>query len=430
MNNMIINSLDEPVSLPDMALVQQEFSAPVLTDITGSISSTLKESGILRNISAGQKIAITAGSRGITGISEILRVIIEEVKNQMADPFILPAMGSHGGNTVEGQREILDSYDITEENLGVPIHYSVASEKIDTLHDGIPVYCEPIAVEIDGIIIVNRIKSHPDFTLDHESGLMKMATIGLGREPGAKYVHSRGIAGIKENMLEIARFLLKKLPVIGGVGIVENAYHQTALVEAIPVERIPEREKELLVYAKSLEARLMIDKIDLLIVDEMGKNICGTGLDCGVIGRLLISGEPEPELPQINRIVVLDLTDESHGNCVGIGLSDVITKRLYDKIDFKTYYTNIITSSFIDRGKIPIIAATDEIAIKIGLRCCWQPVYKNARVVRIKNTAALKTIAISESLWQEYRNNNSLTFLSNPQPVEFDSKGTLVQTLG
>ncbi|NVM01283.1 MAG: DUF2088 domain-containing protein, partial [Candidatus Helarchaeota archaeon] len=335
------------------------------------------------------------------------------------------AMGSHGGNTVSGQKDILDSYGITEDKIGAPIVCSTAVVEIGRNSYGMPVYFDKIALNSDGIIPVNRIKSHTDFRSIIGSGVLKMLAIGLGREKGASQIHKLGVRGLTKVFPESAKVILKKAPVLFGVGIIENALLDVAHIEAIEPDDIEKREIELLKWARVISPKFYFKNIDLLIIDEIGKNISGVCMDTNVIGRMMVWGEEEPEYPKISRIAALNLTDESHGNVIGIGLADFITKKIYEKIDFDVYYTNILTTSLIDRGKIPIVAENDEVAIKWALKTCWAEDKKKAKVAKIRNTLMLNEIYVSKAIFDEEKENDKIEPIGEFFNLEFDSSGML-----
>ncbi|MFC1562918.1 lactate racemase domain-containing protein, partial [candidate division KSB1 bacterium] len=415
----------EGIVLPKMIRARQKFDTPSVENIRKRISEEFKKTNINKQIKSGSKIAITAGSRGIKRIGEILSYIIEEVKLLGGEPFIISAMGSHGGNTIDGQKKILESYGITEKNMGAPIICAIDVVEIGKNSFGMPVYFDKIALDSDGIIAVNRIKSHTVFHSSVESGILKILSVGLGREKGASQIHELGVRGLKKVLPDSAKVIIEKVPVILGVGIIENALLEIAHIEAIEPDNIEKREIELLKWTKEISPKFLFENIDLLVVDEIGKNISGSCMDPNVIARMMIWGEEEPEYPKINRIAALDLTEESHGNVTGIGLSDIITRRLCEKINFDVYYTNILSANFLDRGKIPIVADSDEIAIKWALKTCWSEDKKKAKVVKIKNTLRLEEIFISKAILDEEKENDKLEPIGKFIDFEFDCSGVL-----
>jgi len=380
-----------------MVRVNQEFPSRRLPDVALAVGEALVAARIDKAVRSGQRIAITAGSRGIANIALILREIVDAVKAAGGEPFIVPAMGSHGGATAEGQKELVAGYGITEEGMGAPILSSMDTVLLAHTDDGIPCYMDRYAAEADGVILCNRVKPHTDFKGGIESGLMKMLVIGLGKHVQAETIHSYGAGGLREHMPSVARRLLATGKVIGGLAVVEDAYDQTAHVEWLNPLDMEQREEELLKVAAAEMARLPLDDIDLLIVDQMGKNVSGTGMDTNVIGRLRIQGEDDPKRPKIRYVLACSLTEASHGNALGIGLADLTTQRLVDRIDYKVMNENVITTSFIARGAVPIVLPNDRIAIETALKCLWGVRPEDARVVRIVDTAHLAHIAVSEA---------------------------------
>ncbi len=417
--------LIKEVSLPEMIDVTCRYSFKKLTNPESTLKEELKKSSLKTRIKPGSRIAVTAGSRGINNIGKILRIICDEVKKLGGKPFLVPAMGSHGEGTIKGQKEILTSLGITEKEINVPVISSNETVKLTENSDGIHVFFDKESFYSDGIIVVNRIKPHTDFESVIESGLLKMLAVGLGRDKGAEQIHRDGIKGMKKRIPQIGKFIIKRAPVILGVGIVEGSIGETAIIEAIEPENFEKRERELLKMAKEISIKLPFRDIDLLIVDEMGKDVSGTGLDTNVIGRRMLYGEKDPKHPKITRIAALDLTDESHGNAAGVGLADIITERLFNKIDFNSFYFNTLTSTFIERGKIPVVLPSDEAAIKVGLSTSWVNNYRNAKVVRIKNTLSLNKIAVSKSLFEKNKENNDIVPEGKYYMLKFNRKGNL-----
>jgi len=321
-------------------------------------------------------------------------------------PFILTAMGSHGGATTEGQRQVLAGYGITEKSMGVPIKATMDTIQLDRLENGLPVYFDKIAYNADGIIVVNRVKVHTAFKAELESGLHKMLSVGLGNHKGAKLVHSLGVKGIRDYMVEFAKMILKKAPILAGFAILENAYDETFEIVGANTEEFAQVEKELLKECKQILPKLPVKNIDMLIVQEMGKNISGTGMDTNVIGGIKDFKKGEYEPPQIKKILVLDLTPETHGNALGIGMAHMITRRLYKKIDLKATNMNTITTTFLDRSRIPMIFDTDKEAIEVGLRTIWNLPGTKPRIVIIKNTLKLDEMYVSEILAEELAESN------------------------
>ena len=417
--------------LPRMVRVRQRFDAPVVDDIPGAVRHEL--AGLKGRIAPGMRVGITAGSRGIANIALILRTAGEVVREFGGSPFILPAMGSHGGATAEGQTELLAGYGITAETTGMPIVSSMEVRELARLGDasdpGPPIYASVTALEADGLIVCGRIKPHTDFRSAIESGLAKITAIGLGKHQGAKTIHSYGTRGLAHWMPQAARLIIARTNMLCGLAILENAYDQTARLVALTPDQIggPEEEK-LLLEAKGLMASLPFDEIDVLVVDEIGKNVSGTGMDTNIVGRMFIRGVTEFDRPSVRIVVVRDITDESHGNGVGLGLADVTTLRAARKLDLRATYINAITSGIggVQRVRLPIVMPTDVDALCAGILCSSTGDPSTARVVRIKNTLEIGEIEISESLLPEAQQNPRLELLSPPAPLEFDADGNLV----
>jgi hypothetical protein len=400
--------------------IRQQFDRPAIADPERAIAPQLNSDKL--NFAPGANIAIAAGSRGIANIARITKAVVDAVKAKDGVPFIIPAMGSHGGATAEGQREVLASYGITAEAMGCPIRSSMEVVELDRGGFELPLYMDRHAHESAGVILINRIKPHTDFQADFESGLAKMSVIGLGKERQASEIHSYGMYGLKTLMPQAARRILATGKILLGIGIVENAYDETAIIEALTPEEILRREPELLKLAKQMMPRFPLDAIDVLIVDRLGKNISGTGMDRNIIGRLRIDGEPEPDFPRIKSIVVTDLTEASHGNACGIGLADVTTRRLVDKVDWEATYLNGVTSGFYLRCMLPVVAATDAQALEWGIRATHEP-RQPKKIVRITDTLHLSEMYVSAAALEEI--NVPIEILSEPVKI-FDEQGALI----
>jgi hypothetical protein len=412
---------------PEMYRVRQVFDAPRVGNIGETLSRELASIRLEDRIKPGARIALTAGSRGVAHIDQILRYLVQAVRQKGAHPFLIPSMGSHGGGTSEGQVEVLKSLGVTEESTGAPIMSSMDVAEIGRSRFGFPVMVSKPAAEADGIIVVNRIKPHTEFEGPIESGLMKMMAIGMGKHRGCFEVHKQAVQyGYRDVIPEIGGVILSKLPILFGLGIVENIYDETAVIRAVLPSRFVEEEKELLSLAKKLMARLPFDKIDVLIVDQMGKNISGTGIDTNVIGRIMFIGEREPEKPKITRIVVLDLTEASHGNAVGIGLADYTTQRLLKKTDLAAMATNAITAMTPEKGRIPIALPTDQAAVNAALDTIGSIAPQEARIVHIKNTLELGELDVSRAFLPEMKGRAELEVRKQLGPLSFDEAGSIL----
>ena len=419
------------MNYPKMYRIGQVFDVPRVDNIEETLSQELESIQISSLIKEGARIAITAGSRGIANIDRVLRHLVHVLKENSAKPFLIPAMGSHGGGTPEGQLEILESLKVTEESIGAPVLSSMEVVEIGKSRFGFPVLVDKNAAEADGVIVVNRVKPHTEFEGPIESGLMKMMAIGMGKHKGCIQVHKQTINyRYVEVIPEIGTVILEKLRVLFGVALVENVYDETALIKAILPSQFRIEEERLLTEAKRLMARLPFDKIDVLIVDEMGKNISGTGMDTNVIGRIMFIGEREPEKPKITRIVVLGLTEESHGNAIGIGLADYTTQRLVNDMDAGATSINAMAGMSPEKGRIPISLITDKEAVEAALDTIRPVDAEEARVVHIKNTLEIAELDISEALLEEVEGREDLKLAEELGPLFFDGEGNLVPVQG
>lgn len=409
------------MNFPKMAPVRQTFARPQVADIEQTVRAELTRvlsDGDLN----GQQIAVAAGSRGIRNIGLIVRTVVSVLRDRGACPFIVPAMGSHGGATAEGQIGVLESLGVTEAYCGAEIRSSMEVVTMGTSESGLPVYMDRNAYGADSVIIVNRIKTHTDFKGEVESGLMKMAAIGLGKQAQALVLHRRGVRGLRDLMKEVAAYMLASGKILCGVAVVENAYDETAHIEAILPDAIRSREAELLLESKRMMPRLPVEDIDVLIVDEIGKEFSGGGMDSNIIGRMRLRGEAEPESPRIKYIFVRDLSEATHGNACGLGFADITTRRCFEKIDFDVTYQNIATSTFLMRGMIPVALENDRAALTEVLRACWEVEdTEQARIVHIPNTLELERVRVSESLLPEVEAQAHLEVTGPLEPLAFDA---------
>ena len=413
------------MEFPKVVKIRQKFPRPRVENVEAALREQLGRGEISSTIKPGMSVALTAGSRGIAEIDEILRSLVEILKEMEAEPFIVPAMGSHGGATAEGQVEILDSLGVTEEFCGAPIRSSMDVVEIGETERGVPVYMDRIASEAEGVVLVNRIKAHTDFRSSIESGLMKMASIGLGKHEQALALHGYGVEGIRDFMVEVADEVMESGHILFGVATVENAYDEPAIVEAIPAKNIHEREAELLAEYMDMMPALPVSDIDVLYVDALGKNYSGTGMDTNVIGRFRILGVEEPESPAVKYIVVSDVSEESHGNALGVGLADLTTQRLADRVERKAMNANVITSTFVERAKVPMVLASDEEALRTAIRCNWGVPPEETRLVRIPNTLHLEYLYVSENMVDEALTNAETEVVGDPEELRFDGEGYL-----
>ncbi|PID57173.1 DUF2088 domain-containing protein [candidate division KSB3 bacterium] len=381
--------------------IKQHFERDQINDeqLESLVRERIIQSGI--TLKAGATVAIAVGSRGIANLQRIVKATAQTVKELGGEPFIVPAMGSHGGATAEGQQEVLETYGVTEAYTSAPIRSSM--EVVELPQDDLDnkVYMDAQAYQAEATIIINRVKLHTDFHGPVESGLMKMCVIGLGKHTQALEIHSYGVRGLKELMPMTARQILQHGNIILGIALAENAYDETAIIRALRPSEIESGEMALLEWVRGHMPQLPIDRLDVLIVDEFGKDISGSGMDTNIIGRIKIRGEQEPNSPKIRNIIVLDLTDASHGNAVGMGLADLVTRKFYEKIDFKATYENTLTSNFLERGKLPIVAENEQLALQYALRNCGIKDPAAAKIIKIKNTLTLDEMWVSPAVMAE-----------------------------
>ncbi len=414
------------MALPKMVRIEQHIEAPVVADIPAAVRAELDEIEARSLVKTGDRIAITGGSRGVANIDIVIKAIADYLKELGARPFVVPAMGSHGGATAEGQRDVLAHYGITEETVGAPIEATMDTVEIGRTADGLPVLLDRNAAEADGIVPLNRIKAHTDFKGSIESGLLKMMAIGLGKQRGANMYHRAFFHhGFEHVILTVGSLMLDTGKVVFGVGLVENAHEHTAKVAAMRPNELIRRERELLVEAKSLMGRLPFDTLDLLVIDWMGKNISGTGMDTNIIGRMMQNFEPEPEKPAILRIFVRDLTEESNGNATGVGLADFTTTRLVEKVDRYATYMNGITGLGPQKSKIPFYYDTDKEAIEVALNTIGLTPPEEAKVARVESTLTLATLDISEAFIEDAELRSDLEIVGEAKAFEFDASGNL-----
>ena len=418
------------MSFPAMVRVKQQFNTNSILDIPEAVRAEITKIKPREIIAPGNSVAITAGSRGIANIAGTLAAVVSELKKIGANPFIVPTMGSHGGATAEGQTHILAHYGITEEAMGAPIKASMEVVQIGTTSDGVPVLVDQIASKADHIIVVNRIKPHTDFKGDIESGLMKMMAIGLGKQRAADHYHNVFIRlGYYHVLTTVAREIIKQCPIAFGLALVENQKDETEIIQAIPPAEIEVTEQELLVKAKDLLPRIPFDPVDLLIVDQMGKDISGAGMDQNVIGRTVMRFHEVPSTPKITRIFVRDFTPKTDGNATGLGNADFTTRRLVDKMNTHISYMNAITSSCPEAVRIPPHFESDREAIETALKTIGDIPPQEARIVHILNTLKLEEMMISEAMLPEAEQQDNIGIIGSPAEMAFDAQGNLMSAL-
>jgi hypothetical protein len=406
-----------------MFRVKQELEGPTLHDIPGAVRETMRSLHLQEKVKPGQTVAITSGSRGVANIDRITRVVVDELKALGLQPFVCPTMGSHGEATAEGQLKILAHYGITEATMGCPLKSSMEVVEIGKVK-GTTVFCDKNAWGADHIVVVGRIKTHTDFDGEIESGLYKMMAIGLGKQHGAENYHRAGHHySYGEIFPLVGQAVLDAGHVLFGLGIVENGLDQTAKVQAVLPKDFAAVEKALLKEAKTWMARLPFDKLDVLIVDELGKNISGAGMDPNVTGRASVQ-KPGGK-PHIRMLFVREITPEADGNAIGVGFADMTTSRLVKKINYAAMYMNAITSGVPDAAKVPMAFDTDREAIETALGMIGLTPPEQARVVRIKNTLDLTEIDCSEALLAEVKAHRRLRPAAEPGPIRFGADGNL-----
>ncbi len=423
-----ITDLIKDVPIPKMVKIREIYDdthIPV-EDIPGIIVKELDRPDLGGKIKPGQKIAITCGSRGMCNNALMAKTLVDFVKSKGAEPYIVASMGSHGGATAEGQLQILKDYGITEENMGCPVKSSMEVVQIgvsDVRHQ--PVYIDKNASEADGILLYNRIKPHTSYRGPYESGLMKMMAIGLGKQVGASTIHSQSPNIMHELIEEYGKCILKNAPILGGIAIIENAYDDTYLIKGMTPQEIIDEEPKLKEISYKTIAHLLFDECDVLVVDKIGKNISGDGMDPNVSGRFvtphLCKGGIDAE-----KVVILDITDETHGNAQGIGLAEVTTRRLFNRMKLEMTYPTGVTNTFLHLMKIPMIMDNDREAIQLALCCCPDAEdQNNLKMIRIPNTAHIGEIEISEALIPQAKANPNIEILTEPYDLPFDENGNL-----
>ncbi len=389
---------DYNIQLPAMHRVRQKFERPQVQDLQGRIREEMAKERVAGKIKKGQRVALAVGSRGIRNLAAIVRGVVDEIKKYGGDPFIVSAMGSHGGGTEEGQKEILTGYGITEEAMGVPVIARLDVVEIGTLKSGTKVFFDKTAYEADLVVPINRVKIHTDFVADIQSGLCKMLVIGLGNHIGCTSIHEESFDYFGEVLKEAASMIMQSVNVGFGVAILENAYDETAWIEAVPSENMIEREKQLVKMAAGNMPTLMIPEIDVLIVEKIGKDISGCGYDPNILGKSYLLKEFILTVPKIDKMVLLDLSEETHGNGVGLGIFDITTKKVFEQLDYESIYANGIAVKDLDDCKIPVIAKDEDEAVKIAVKVLRGADKKRLKIVRIESTLRLEYIEVSDAL--------------------------------
>jgi hypothetical protein len=417
------------VDIPPVVHLRQTHPQPAIAEVAGEVRRLWQASSVPRTIKRGMSVGVGVGSRGIANLQTMVRATLDVLRELGARPFIVAAMGSHGGATSEGQRELLASYGVSETELGVPVKTDMDAVQIGVNSWGEPVWWDKNALAADAVVTLSRVKAHTDFGGRFESGVLKMLVIGLGKRDGAAQHHRWGWRGLREMMPETGKVVLEKTPFVASLAILENAREQTARLQVVEKDEIYDTEPKLLHEAKQLMGRLPFDQLDLLVIGEIGKNYSGAGIDPNVIGRLQIEAAPELEFgkPKITRICALDLSPESHGNATGVGLADLTTDRLLRSIDPVPFRMNNFTACFLLRSKLPFGFPTDRECVAMGVATCWQPVLAKLRMAVIPNTLEVAEMWVSPPLAEEARSRPHLQLTGEPRPLPFDESGTLRQ---
>lgn len=419
----ILQDLLKEIPIPKMVKVKQHFDNTKIEDLEQALNEKLQLESIRSKVKPGMEIAIAVGSRGMDRLVEITATTVQFLKDLGATPFIVPSMGSHGGATAEGQKEVLAHLGVTEESVKAEIRSSMEVIKLGELPNGLPVYIDKYASEAEGIVVINRIKPHTAFRGPVESGIMKMISIGLGKQKGAEATHQLGFKYMSENVPAMAKMMIEKTPILFGVATLENAFDKVARVEVLAVEEIEDKEPALQALAKQLLPKLFFDQIDVLVIDEIGKNISGDGMDPNITGRY-----PTPYAkggPDVNKMVVLDLTHQTEGNANGVGTADFTTQRLVDKMDREVTYANGLTSTVCAPTKIATTLANDEDAIKAAIKTCNILDFTQVKMVRIKNTLEIAEIEVSEALVDYVKDHSDMELISDLFKLPFDGDGNL-----
>lgn len=420
----VIKELLKDVPLPKMATISQSFPSNRLTDVAGALRKELNKSNITERVRPGMRIAVAVGSRGLADLPVLVQGIVSELKRLGAKPFVIPAMGSHGGASAEGQEDVLANLGVTPQSVGCPIVSSMEVVEIGRLANGLPVYMDKQAYEADGIVVLNRVKPHTAFRGNNESGIVKMLTIGLGKQKGAEACHAYSFKYMAEHIVLMAEQILATNKILFGIATVENAYDQIIKVAAAAPEEFIELDRQLLVEAKANMASLPFKQIDVLVLDRIGKDISGDGMDPNITGRY-----PTPYAsggPEIAKMVVLDLTERTHGNANGMGTADFATRRLVNKTNFSMTYANGLTSTVVGPTHMPTILECDQDALLAAIKTCNAKDQKQARIVRIADTLHLGKLQISEALLEEALKMPGITLLNEPAELSFDEAGNLL----
>ena len=423
--DFFVQGIDE-VTIPKMVRIREKYEDDKIDDVKAHLINELDSLEIDRQSLRGKKIALTVGSRGIPSLPVLVRTMCDKLKEWGEEPFIIPAMGSHGGGTVEGNVQILTDYGITEDAMGVPIKASMDVVQVGAINDGAhtPIYCDKNAAEADGIVLFNKVKPHTDFKGYVESGMCKMIAIGIAKHFGCSWFHRQGFDTFGERIPMVAAEFLKNMNVIMGVGVVQNAFDEISEIKAYPKDKIIEGDHELLQIAKRRLPRMKFDNIDVLIIDQIGKNISGEGADPNVTGRGCMPGFEDDF--HCKKMFVRKLTPPSHGNACGLCYADVTTRQCLQSVDWESTWINFSTNMMLSAGKIPVYQNTDYEALRLAIRTCTKlSDYSQARIARIRDTLSLSEVEVSEALLPDVIGRDDVEILSEPYELEFDDDGNM-----
>ncbi|MBW1782548.1 MAG: DUF362 domain-containing protein [Deltaproteobacteria bacterium] len=414
------------MQLPQIGFIRQLHEEDSVSDTQAHVTQQLTDSRLLEPVKAGDSVLLTAGSRGIDCMVDLLSACVRAVREKGGKPIIFPSMGSHGRGEAEGQVKVLEHLGITEETVGAPVYGRMEMVQIGTVHDNVPVYTDKVVVEADHVLVINRVKEHTEYIGETESGILKMAVVGLGRHLGAESMHQLAVnITYQKSITAIAKVLFDKLNILGALAMLEN--HSNALRRVVPIPKgdIFDKEAELLQEAMRYKPKLPFEELDILIVDEIGKEISGTGVDTKVIGRIMNIYERDCETPRITRVIIRDLTEKTEGNAVGIGLADFTTQRAVDKIDFEALNTNCITAVTPEKGRIPITLKTDKAAIEAALKTIglWTP--ESVRIAWVSNSVSLEWLAVSKKLTDSVRGRGDISIQEDLFEFPFDPDDNL-----
>ncbi|PWU69487.1 lactate racemase domain-containing protein [Gracilibacillus dipsosauri] len=420
----ILHELVQDIPIPKMVKVKQSFDDKKIDNLSNVLLEQFDQKQLAQQVKPGMEIAVAVGSRGLDRLVEMTKTTIDFLKKHGAKPFIVPCMGSHGGATGPGQKAVLEHLGVKEEIVGAEIRSSMEVIKIDELENGLPIYVDKIASEADGIVVINRVKPHTAFRGPVESGIMKMISIGLGKQKGAEACHQLGFKHMAEHVPAMAKIIIDKMPILFAVATVENAFDKVAKLEVLLPEEIEEKEPDLQRLAKASLPKLFFDQIDVLVIDEIGKNISGDGMDPNITGRY-----PTPYAyggPEVTKMVVLDLTKQTEGNANGVGTADFTTQKLVDKMDRETTYANGLTSTVVGPTHISTAMPSDKTAIQAAIKTCNILNFTKARVVRIKNTLEIGEIEVSENMLSDVEAHENLEKITDLYELAFDKDGNFL----